>query len=144
MVASVVKEVQLLIKSSIIVNLQDEPEVMAIETEATYYHKDVRHYVYFEENVDGQFIKNLYKFNQGQFYMSKQGGISVEMNLTMGEIARVQYKTPYGGIPMLVETKKLILEERDDLIRIKIEYTLSIQEGEKQIHELIMEIRPRE
>lgn len=108
---------------------QDDGEEQAIETitRGNYYKKSGKHYVSFEETPDGEnTAKSLIKFDEDSFEMNRRGKYSVHMNFENGKKYITEYPTPFGNLIMGIDTKSFLIDEREDEIRVSIEYDLDM------------------
>ena len=93
----------------------DENEAIEVVTPATYYLKNGKHYIVYEEVVEGTsgVIKNRIKIN---------GDECVEKN----KKNQTFYKTPYGQMLIGVNTRHLQVDFEEDKIAVQIDYELDV------------------
>ena len=103
-------------------------EAIELMTTGTYYLKNGRHYVLYEEQPDdsGQIIKNRVKFQDGSFEMVKNGAVSSALKYITDKKTGSLYHTDAGGVMMEVETHGIDILESEELIQVKVRYALHI------------------
>ena len=101
-----------------------------IETVANgdYYKKNDKHYVIYEEVAEGfeQPTKNRLKFSEGMVELSRSGPINVHMIFQENKKNLTSYNTPFGQIPMGIDTKKIQVTELGNRITVEVEYSLDV------------------
>ena len=105
-----------------------DEELEKIETicPGQYYLKNGAHYILYEEIVEGynENIKNMIKVRDKEFILTKKGPISVQMSFNEGKKTMTDYITPFGNILIAIDTKKIEIEEKEDILHIFIKYGL--------------------
>lgn len=112
---------------------EEENEPIEVITPAIYYLKNERHYVLYDEVVEGISggIRNKVKIIPGELLeITKTGLTNTKMTFEKGKIHMSEYATPYGELLVGVYTKKLTFQEEEQLIKTYVSYTLDIN-GEK-------------
>ena len=107
-------------------DVADEP--IELVTTGTYYLKNGKHYVLYEECPDdsGEIIKNRVKFHDGHFEMVKNGAVSSALKFVEYERSSSLYHTGAGAVTMEVDTRDIVLAESDELLQVKVSYSLHI------------------
>lgn len=97
-------------------------------TVGTYYQKNDSHYVMYEELVEGyqEPIKSMIKFNENEMTLTRHGLVNVHMLFEEKRKNITNYGTPYGNILIGIDTGKIILEEQEDELNLKISYGLEV------------------
>ena len=131
------KEVLLTISGLHMDAFSDEPdeENVPIEviTPATYYLKNGKHYVLYDEVLEGMLgsIKNTIKITgDTKLEMRKSGIANTNMVFEKEKINVTQYDTPYGEMMIGVYTKDMKVDVTEDMIDVSIAYALDAN-GEK-------------
>ena len=108
---------------------QDEVEIV---TSGKYLKKGNKHYITYEEVVEGMegTIQNLIKLDENGMEVTKKGLTNVHMVFEKDKIHMTPYETPYGELLLGIYTKDLKVEESDDRINIRVNYELDIN-GDK-------------
>ncbi len=117
-----------------ICGLQNGPETDGepIETITTgeYFFKNGKHYILYEEVMEGETkpTKNRIKIAPGYMELSKSGMVSVHMFFEENKKNVSQYHTPYGSLLMGIDAKKVEIQESEDEISVAAEYALEMNE----------------
>ena len=98
---------------------EDENEAIEVVTPATYYLKNGKHYIVYEEVVEGTsgVIKNRIKIN---------GLSNSHMIFEKNKKNQTFYKTPYGQMLIGVNTRHLQVDFEEDKIAVQIDYELDV------------------
>lgn len=139
------KEVFLSLKGLQMENGEDAQEIETI-TRADYYRKKDSHYVIFEEMTEGflEKTKNMIKFRDSYLEVSKKGLINVHMVFEENKKNMTSYMTPYGNILIGIDTESVLVEEKENQIRVQVEYALEANYQHLADCRIEMELRPRE
>lgn len=107
---------------------QDENDPIEVITPATYYLKNGKHYVVYDEVVEGMpgTIKNMIRISDGLLEISKSGLASTRMVFERDRINMTPYETPYGELMIGVYTKKMQVDIEEEDIDVKVSYALDI------------------
>lgn len=99
-----------------------------LKTVGSYYLKNGKHYVLFEEEPEGggPITKNIIKFKEGSFEMTKKGGNNSYLLFELGKKNSTVYCTPVGDIQVDVATYDLSIAESEEEILVRVKYTLDI------------------
>lgn len=117
-----------------ICGLQSGPETdgepIETITAGEYYYKNNKHYLLYEEVMEGETttIKNRLKFAPGYVELSKNGVVSVHMLFEENTKNITHYHTPYGVLMMGIDAKKIEISETENEISISVNYALEINE----------------
>ena len=110
--------------------VQKDVEDVPIElvTVGTYYLKNGKHYVLYEEQPEdnGPVTKNVVKFYDNHFEMTKKGGINSLLIFDKGQKTSMVYRTPMGPLQMDVVTKDLSIVEKENELQVYVKYSLDI------------------
>lgn len=127
------KEVLLTISGLHMDAFSDEPdeENVPIEviTPATYYLKNGKHYILYDEVVEGMLgsIKNTIKITgDSKLEMKKSGIANTNMVFEKEKINVTQYDTPYGEMMVGVYTKDMTVDVTEDNIDVAVSYALDV------------------
>lgn len=112
--------------SGVQMDIDDTP--IELVTTGTYYLKNGKHYVLYDEQAEEQVpvTKNTVKFYGGHFEMMKKGGVNSLLLFDDGKKSSSVYNTPFGPLQMDVVTKEMDIFESEDELRVNIKYTLDI------------------
>ena len=105
-----------------------ESEHGNVETvvEAEYYKRNDSHYLLYEEMQEGfeQASKSRIKFKENLLELTRQGLVYTHMIFEQNKRHTIQYATPYGVLSLEIATGKIRLQEKEDCIRVEVEYVL--------------------
>lgn len=112
---------------------EEETEALEVASPALYYYKNGKHYVVYEEPVEGMpgTIKNTIKIQEGiMLEVIKSGITNTRMVLEKDRINVTPYMTPYGEILVGTYTTGFDVQVQEDLIEVYVHYSLDVS-GEK-------------
>lgn len=126
------KDVLVSIKGMQFMGLEEEPDdPIEIITNGSYYFRNGSHYVKYEEVFEGfpGTTSNLVKIRPDCIEVRKKGAANVHMIFEENKKNITYYETPFGKIQMGVATTGIRLKDEADRMRIRIEYTLDMNES---------------
>lgn len=99
-----------------------------IETvsQGDYFKRNGKHYVIFEESVEGidDKVKSKLKFDADIVEVSRSGPMNSHMVFQENKKNLTGYNTPFGQILMGINTKKIKITEQKDCITVDVDYSL--------------------
>ncbi|HJA66724.1 MAG TPA: DUF1934 domain-containing protein [Candidatus Mediterraneibacter cottocaccae] len=108
---------------------QDEEEAIEIVTPASYYCRNGKHYVLFDEVIEGMSgtIKNRIKINgTDSLEIMKTGFSNSHMIFEKNKKNLSYYRTPYGQLLIGVNTRNMEISYEEDKIDIRVDYELDV------------------
>ena len=98
-------------------------------TPAQYYFKNGKHYVVFEEILEGLEgeIKSTIKFTEDQVELLRNGATSTRMVFQPGHENMVIYQTPMGPLSISLYTDNIVADISEENIKLKIDYSLKTE-----------------
>lgn len=108
-------------------NSEDEP--IEVLSAGTYYFKNGKHYIFFEEVAEGipGVTKTQIRWKDDQTLEVQKKGIStMHMIFEKGQKTRCFYTTPYGQLNLGIYTTLISVEETPENINIRAEYALDV------------------
>ena len=105
----------------------DEP--IEVLSAGSYYFKNGKNYVLFEEAVEGMqgVIKTQIKWKGTEVLeVTKKGLSNVNMIFEKNKDNRCYYNTPFGQLNMGIYTTDIYVDESEDNINIRAEYALDV------------------
>ena len=112
---------------------EEETEPIEVITPAMYFLKNNKHYVVYDEVVEGMLgtIKSKIKITgEEKLEMMKNGITNTHMIFEKDKIHMTNYETPYGELLVGVYTKDMKVNVTEDAIDVSIAYALDAN-GEK-------------
>ncbi len=106
------------------------PESEEIETIqwGQYYKRNGTHYVLFDELMEGfqEPVHNTIKFKNHEMNLTKKGLLNVSMVFEEDKKNMTNYRTPYGNLLIGLDTSRVSFTEKEDEIKVSVEYTLDV------------------
>lgn len=112
---------------------EEENVPIEVITPASYYNKDGKHYVIYDEVVEGLpgTIRNKIRITDGRMLEIIKTGLSnAHMVFEKDKINMTQYETPYGELLVGIHTRDMHVEESEEVIDVRVVYELDVN-GEK-------------
>ena len=111
----------------------------------TYYEKNGKHYVIYEEVIEGlqKPVMNKLKFEEHFLELSRSGSLSVCMMFEENKKHMADYHTPYGKLTLGIDTKKFRMVNETDKMKLDIEYTLEQNNEYLADCKILIEIRSK-
>ena len=106
---------------------EDEP--IEVVTPASYFYKNGKHYLIYEEVTEGfpGVTKNKIKVTDpNTIEILKSGNVNTHMLFCKGKDSMTSYNTPYGKMLVGINRTEVQVEETENFIRILIEYGLDV------------------
>lgn len=104
-------------------------EPVEIITPASYYFKNGKHYVLYDEVVEGVpgMVKNTIKIVDGAFFEVKKTGIAnARMVFEKGRMNMTSYETPFGEMMIGIHTRDITTTVEEEKITVHISYGLDV------------------
>ena len=111
----------------------EETEPIEVIVPASYYLKNNKHYIVYDDAVEGMMgtIKSKIKITgEEKLEMMKSGITNTHMIFEKDKIHMTEYATPYGELLVGVYTKDMKVDVTEDMIDVSIAYALDAN-GEK-------------
>ena len=105
----------------------DEP--IEVLSSGTYYFKNGKHYVFFEEVAEGMqgVTKTQIKWKDTEILeVSKKGLSNVHMIFEKNRKNRCYYDTPFGQLNLGIFMTDMKVDEKEDEIQIRAQYSLDV------------------
>ena len=105
---------------------QDGP--IEVITPAQYYFKNGKHYVLYDEVMEGEseITKNTLQFTDNYLSVTKHGPANVHMVIEEAKKNVTYYYTPVGSLHITLDGKTVKVSEEDNQIRVNADYDLGI------------------
>lgn len=125
----------------------EDNEAIEVITPASYYLKNGKHYILYDEVVEGfpGVIKNKIKITgDSALEIMKSGITNAHMVFEKGKMNVTYYDTPYGQIHVGIHTREMEVEVREDLITVEVDYGLDVNHEALADCRISMSIRPKQ
>ena len=107
----------------------EENEPIEVVTPASYYFRNGKHYIIYDEVLEGMAgtIRNKIKITgTDSIEIMKSGASSSHMIFEKNRKNQTFYRTPYGQMLIGVNTKNMEVSVDDDKIRVSLDYELDV------------------
>lgn len=124
----------------------DENEPIEVVTPGSYYYKNNKHYIIYDEYIDDselEVTKNKLIISEDMISLSKSGPSSVNMLFDPGKDTVTCYNTPFGSLMIGLSNSQIETTHSDDLIDINIKYDLSINYSHVSNCSICMKVKPK-
>ena len=103
-----------------------EAEPIEIVTAGNYYKKNGKHYIVYEEVMEGfeGTTKNIIKLTEDYLDITKKGIANVHMVFEKNKKNMTCYQTPFGSIFIGIDAGQVKVEESEDNIDVNVAYAL--------------------
>lgn len=108
---------------------QDEKDdTLEVITSATYYKKNGKHYIIYDEVMEGftEKTKNIIKLNDNMLDITKRGVSNVHMMFEKDKKNVTYYYTPYGSLLVGTYATKVEVEESEHQMQVTVDYALEV------------------
>lgn len=104
------------------------PEPVEVTCTGTYYKKNGKHYVIYDEIMDGfdGVTKNTLKLQQDSLDLVKRGVSNVHMVFEKNKKNMTCYNLPFGSLVMGIDARTVEIAESEHHIRASISYELEM------------------
>lgn len=119
-------------------------EPIQVITPATYYFKNNKHYVIYDEVVEGipGFIRNKVRIAEsGKLEIVKSGLSNTHMIFEKDKMNITQYDTPYGELLVGTHTKDMQVDVTDRNIDVHVNYALDVNNEPVADCNIVMNIK---
>jgi len=108
----------------------EEAEPVEVVTAGDYYYRNGKHYVLYEEAVEGstESIRNTVKVGARSLEVMKKGLSNVHMIFEKDKKSLTCYETPFGSFQVGIQTSDVKIQETDSNIDIRVQYALELNE----------------
>lgn len=123
------KDVLLTIRGLQFATGEDGPEEpVEVITPGDYYKKNDKHYVIYDEVMEGfeGTNRNIIKIGEDSFEITKKGIVNVHMIFEKNKKNMTYYHTPYGDLLIGIDAKKIQVKEMEENIDINVNYDLDV------------------
>ena len=109
------------------INLNGSDNV-EVTTVGTYYYKNGKHYIYYEEILDCTEppIKNWIKIYDQKVEVCRRGASNVQMFFETGKKSTSLYKTPFGTIEIGICAQEIEFHETEEKMKLELRYDLEM------------------
>lgn len=122
------KDVLVTISGLQIVKQDEEAEPVEIITAGDYYKKNNKHYVIYEEIMEGfdGSTKNIVKLQENCVDITKKGITNVHMVFEKNKKNITCYETPFGSLMIGINARDIQIKEEENNISVDVQYALEL------------------
>lgn len=108
--------------------LGEEGDTIEIITTGTYYEKNGRHYILYDEAIEdiGDVTNNIVKISEDKVEVIKRGIVDSCLTFEKGKKHKANYVTPIGLIMLGITTSVLDFKREEDAIYLHMDYSLEM------------------
>lgn len=134
-----------LVKISGLQTMEEDSDQIEVITAGDYFQKNGKHYVIYEETVDGfeGTIRNTVKISEDMMEIRKQGITVAHMVFEKDKKNQTRYATPMGEMIIDVTTNEIQMEQDEDRLDVQVKYALDINYEHVSDCNIIMNICSR-
>lgn len=117
-----------------------------IITTGDYFLKNGKHYVIYEEMMEGfeGNVQNTVKITPNMMDIRKKGAVGAHMTFELNKKSETRYATPLGDLVVEISTNRIRIEEQEDSLKVSVEYSLGINYQHVSDNSIVMDICSRE
>ena len=121
----------------------EENEPIEVITPSTYYYKNNKHYIIYDEVVEGMAgtIRNKVRIADGKLEIMKSGLSNTHMVFERDKMNITQYETPYGDLVVGTHTKDMQVDVTDEKIDVHVNYALDVNSEKIADCNIVMNIK---
>ena len=107
---------------------ETETEPVEIVTAGSYYKKNGKHYIIYDEVNEGfsETTRNIIKLNDDFMDITRRGVSNVHMMFEKNKKNMSYYNTPFGNLLVGINATDVKVNETEDNIDIKVDYKLEV------------------
>lgn len=107
---------------------QNDDDTIEVITAGDYYQKNGKHYIIYDEIMEGfeGNVRNTLKISPGVLDVRKNGVANAHMLFEQDKKSMTRYATPMGELLVGISTNQVTLEEAEDALKLKVDYSLDI------------------
>lgn len=134
-----------LVKISGLHTMEQDNDQMEVITAGDYFLKNGKHYVVYEEAVEGfeENVRNTVKISENKMEIRKQGAAMAQMIFEKDKKNLTRYVTPLGEMIVEVTTNRIEMEEEEDSLKVCVNYALDINYQHVSDCKILLDIRSR-
>lgn len=125
----------------------EDDEPIEVLSPGTYYFKNGKHYVFFEEVVEGipGVTKSQIKWKDEEVLEVRKKGITnMHLVFEKNKMNRCFYDTPYGQLNLGLFTTMMKVNETEEEIKIDAEYSMEVNFEPISESRIYIRVRPRD
>jgi uncharacterized beta-barrel protein YwiB (DUF1934 family) len=135
-----------LIKISGLQMMDQESDNIEVITAGQYFYKNGKHYVIYDEAIDGfdGTVHSTIRMTPELLDIRKTGTVETHMVFSLDHKEMTHYATPLGEMVIETATNRICMEEEEDSIQMKVEYSLDINYEHVSDCSIVLDVYSRE
>lgn len=135
-----------LVKISGLHAMEQDNDQIEVITAGDYFLKNGKHYVVYEEAVEGfeENVRNTVKISDNKMEIRKQGAAMAQMIFEKDKKNLTRYVTPLGEMLVEITTNQIDMEEEEDSLKVCVNYALDINYQHVSDCKILLNISSRE
>lgn len=119
---------EVLVRISGLQIMDGERDDIEVITTGDYYLKNGKHYVIYDEVLDGfdEGVRNTLKISADSMDIRKKGAANAHMVFEQDKKNMTRYATPMGEMMVEISTNRIQIDEQEDSLKVKVDYSLGI------------------
>lgn len=125
---------------------EDNLDNVEVITTGNYFMKNGKHYVIYDEVLEGfdGSVRNTVKISPDMMDIQRKGVMRSHMVFEQDKKSMTRYETPMGEMVLEISTNQILLDEAEDRLQVKVEYSLDINYDHVSDCSIVMDICSRE
>lgn len=125
---------------------EDNLDNVEVITTGDYFMKNGKHYVIYDEVLEGfdGSVRNTVKISPEMMDIQRKGVMRSHMIFQQDKKSMTRYETPMGEMVLEISTNQIVLDEEEDRLQVKVEYSLDINYDHVSDCSIVMDIWSRE
>lgn len=125
---------------------EDNLDNVEVITTGDYFMKNGKHYVIYDEVLEGfdGSVRNTVKISPEMMDIQRKGVMRSHMIFEQDKKSMTRYETPMGEMVLEISTNQIVLDEEEDRLQVKVEYSLDINYDHVSDCSIVMDIWSRE
>lgn len=122
------KDVLVSVSGTQFMDLQNNDEPIEIVTNGSYYKKNNKHYVIYDEIIEGigGITKNTLKFDDTFLNLTRSGAINTSMIFEENKRNMTNYNTPFGALTIGIDASRVDVKEEEEEINLNVDYAIDV------------------
>lgn len=126
------------------INDAGKAESVEVTVPGLYFYRNSQHVVLYQDTQEQGGGKNMLKMTKEWLRMKKSGVLETTMEFQPGKEHLTDYRTPYGTMKVQTVTQAYELTEGEDLLKVMLEYGLTMNGAQQLRNRLEIEVRARD
>lgn len=122
-------------------NIDGDKEEYVTKARGEYHFVNEKKYFRYEEETPYGKAKAMIKLSNDIIEVTKTGAVNMRLYLEKGKLVAGVYDTPYGSIPIDIDTKDIKIDEDEMSMKISVSYDMLNNDELLASCELIMEAK---